>query len=192
MQYCHQIASAINTSIKATLNDNRFKDSVYFGIATLVQHEDRIQPMLTDNHDVNRIITPDNSIPLQIYHRTISISRTSTTTTGFGDANSEIKETTSMAMIAIATRKLLRLTPEELEAAIIASMPAVLTPTTRKALKLKSCSIKPTTSNLDAAEVYLQETKSDKFELQPNSLMLRINYSIECTYNRACFQLCDC
>ena len=97
-----------------------------------------------------------------------------------------------MAMIAMGTRALIRLTPEELEAAIAASMPSVLTPATRKTLKLDSCTITPTSSVLDAVDVYLQETKSDKFELQPNSLMIRINYSIESTYDRLCFDLCNC
>lgn len=192
MQYSHQIVSAINKQIQSTLSDARFSNSEYHGIAVLAKDGDNLRPLITSHYDTNKFITADFQIPLRIYHRTIGISRRKDVKIGYGDNDTEIKEETTMALIAIGNRSLIQLTPEELEAAIVASMPANLSKATRSQLKLKSCIITPTTSILDPVEVYMQENKTDIFELPPNSLMIRINYSINSTYDRACFSLCDC
>lgn len=192
MQYLAQITTAINNRIMETLTDKRFQGSELHGIAVLAQDGDRLRPMITDHYDVDKFISPDDRIPLIIYHRTISIGRSDDIRQGFGDEQTKKKETANMALIAIGNRKVLRLTPEELEAAIIAGMPSTISKTTLQPYKLNSCQIIPTTSVLDPVTVYLQEYKQETYELPPNALMIRVNYNINSAYNTACFNLCDC
>ena len=97
-----------------------------------------------------------------------------------------------MALIAIGSRKLIRLTPEELEAMIVAAMPSTIKKSTLVPYKLNSCQVTPTNSVVDPVTVYLQEYKRETYELPPNALMIRVNYNINSAYNTACFNLCDC
>ena len=92
----------------------------------------------------------------------------------------------------IGSRKLIRLTPEELEAMIVAAMPSTIKKSTLAPYKLNSCQVTPTNSVVDPVTVYLQEYKRETYELPPNALMIRVNYNINSAYNTACFNLCDC
>lgn len=192
MQYIAQISNAINNSIRAGLNDSRFDGSDYNGIAILASDGEKLRPMIVDHYDTCKFMTADDQIPLQVYHRTIKISRADQAGKSYGDQLAGKQETTNMALIAIGSRRLIRLTPEELEAAIVSYFPSMIAKATTSALKLSSCKITPVDSVLDPVAVYLDENKTTAYELSPNSLMIRINYTITSTYNTACFELCDC
>lgn len=193
MQYLAQIVNGINDSIKAVLNDKRFQAGEYNGIAILAADGDRIRALVTDHFDDDKFISVDDKLPVVIYHRTLQITRGIESKKAYGsDKPQSIKETASMCLIAYGTRKLIRMTPEELEAAIAAGIPKMLTTDTRKTLGLSSCQIELSNSILDQVTIYQQETKSEGFELPPNQLLIRVNYNIVSTYNTACFNLCDC
>lgn len=193
MQYLAQITKAINDRIRTeVLTDARFQGSQYNGIAILAADGESLRPLITDHYDEDRFISPDDQIPLTIYHRTISITRTDDDKRSVGDNQFKKKETAAMALIAIGSRKLIKLTPEELEAALVSGFPSVIGAETRKTLNLNACTIKPTTSILDPVAVYAQEYQTKAFELRPNALLIRINYNIESAYNTACFDLCNC
>lgn len=190
MQYLAQITAAINNRIQETLTDKRFQGSDFNGIAVAAADGDQIRPLITDHYDDDKFISPDDQIPLIIYHRTISITRTDDVKAGFGDEQTKKRETAAMAIIAIGSRKLIRLTPEELEAMIVAAMPSTIKKSTLAPYKLNSCQVTPTNSVVDPVTVYLQEYKRETFDLPPNALMIRVNYNIISAYNTACFNLC--
>jgi hypothetical protein len=192
MQYIAQIAAAINAAIKLGLQDSRFEGSDYNGIAILASDGKKLRPMIVDHYDNNKYITADDSVPLQIYHRTIKINRADQPGKSYGDHIAGKLETTNMALIAIGSRRMIKLTPEELEAAIVAYLPSMVNKETTRQLQISSCKISPTDSVLDPVTVYLDENKTTTYELSPNSLMIRINYTITSTYNTACFNICDC
>lgn len=192
MQYLAQIVNGINAAIKATLDDKRFQTSLYFGIAILADDNGKLRPLVTDHYDDDVFISPDTKIPLTIYHRTLQITRTTDRRKTYGSDPGAIIENASMCLIAMGSRKLIRLTPEELEGAISAGMPALIAKNTTDNLNLSRCEIQLTSSILDQVQIYQQETKSDTFDLPPNELMIRVNYTILSTYKTACFNLCDC
>ncbi len=192
MQYLAQIVTAINQRIATALNDKRFQGSDYNGIAVPAADGDVIRPLITDHYDDDKYISPDEQVPIIIYHRTIGIARTDDVKAGYGDEQTKKRETSSMALIAIGSRRLIRLTPEEMEAAIVAAMPSILKKETLQPYKLNSCQITPTNSVLDPVTVYLQEYKRDTFDLPPNALMIRVNYNIISAYDTACFNICHC
>ncbi len=193
MQYIKKIVNAINTQIATKFTDVRFGGSVYNGVTVLAANNDKLMPMACDNYDDNRFITPDDSIPVQIYHRTLQIGYTDEAAKSYGDdGNTSKKEIAQMALIAMATRSIIRLTPEELEGAIMSGMPSAIANATTSQLKLKSCVIRPVSSVLDPVAVYLTEFRTQQYDLGPNALMIRLNYNIESTYKTPCFDLCDC
>lgn len=192
MQYLAQIISAMNASIRAILDDKRFAKSLYYGIAVIAEDNKALRPLITDDYDNDTFISVDDKVPLTVYHRTLQITRALDAKKRYGADAGQILETASMCLIAYGTRKLIKLTPEELEAAIAAGMPTIVAATTRKDLKLNSCQVQLTSSVLDPVQIYSQETKSEVFDLPPNQLLIRVNYNVISTYNTACFNLCDC
>lgn len=193
MQYLKQIVKAINTQVATKFTDVRFGGAAYHGICTLASNGDKLMPVVCDNYDDDQFITPDDTFPLIIYHRTIQIGYADEPLKSYGnDGNTAKKETAQMALIAYGTRSIIRLTPEELEGAIMSGMPSAIANTTTTQLNLKSCVIRPVNSVLDPVSVYLAEYRTPQYDLGPNALMIRLNYNIESTYKTPCFDLCNC
>lgn len=197
MQYIKQIVNAINNSIKANLTDNRFQNAEYYGIAVSAVHsvdgQTRLAPLVADNYDNEVWVGVDDTLPLRLYHKTNSITYSDEPAKGYGDDGNMVKkEVAQMSMIVYATRSMVRLTPEELEGAILSGLPSSLTNATIEPLKLRSCIIRPVSSALDPVSVYLNEYRTPQYELSPNALFIRVNYNIESTYKTSCFELCNC
>ncbi len=193
MQYIKQIVTAINNSIAAQLTDVRFGGSEYNGIVTYAINNDKLMPMLADNYDDNRFIGVDDTFPIRIYHRNNGISYSDVPGNSYGhEGHLGKKEVDNMSVIVYGNRALIRMTPEELEGAIMSGMPSAIARTTLTALKISSCVIKPTSSILDPVLVYATEYRTDRFDLGPNALFIRLNYNIESSYKNSCFNICDC
>ncbi len=193
MQYLKQIVNAVNTQVATKFTDVRFNGKELNGICILANDGERTRPLLTDNYDDNRWVGPDDTFPLRIYHRTITISRADVPGKSYGNnGNTTKQETANMSLFAYANRNLVRLTPEELEAAIVSGMPSAIANATLANLKLNACVIVPTNSDVDSARVFVSEFRPQNYELTPNGLFIRINYNIVSTYRTPCFDLCDC
>lgn len=198
MQYIKQIVNAINIAIEAKLDDPRFQGSEYHGIAvSAIQTDDegktRLMPLVTDHYDNERWVGIDDTLPLRIYHKNNGIGYSDEPGKSYGDGGSTSKkEVTQMSMIVYGNRMMLKLTPEELEGAVVSGLPSALGDATISQLKIKSCVIRPTSSVIDPITNFLTEYRTDKYELPPNALFIRINYNIESSYKNACFNICDC
>lgn len=198
MQYLKQIVNAINNSIKATLTDNRFQNAEYHGIAISALHtndagQTRLTPLVADNYDNEVWVGVDDTLPLRIYHKTNSIAYSDEPAKGYGDNGNLVKkEVAQMSMIVYGSRSMIRLTPEELEGAVLSGLPSALSNATISQLNLRSCVVRPVGSVLDPVVVYLSEYRTPHYELSPNALFIRVNYNIESTYKTSCFELCNC
>lgn len=197
MQYLKQIISAINESISAKLSDQRFQGSEYNGIAISAAQENdngvtRLMPLLANDYDEEKWVGVDDTFPLRIYHKNNGIGRGEEQTKSVGDNVYVKKEVAQFSIIAYGNRARLRMSPEEMEAAIVSGLPSAIDKSIRTRLSLNSCIIKPVSSIFDPVIVYLAEYRTDKYELGPNALFIKINYNIESTYRTACFNICDC
>lgn len=193
MQYLKQIVTAINNSISAKLDDPRFQGAEYHGIAISAANEDnKLMPLVTDHYDDNRWVGIDDTLPLRLYHKNNGLSYSDDIKSAYGDGNSTKKEIASMSMIIYGSRIRLKLTPEELEGAIVSGLPSAIGNATLSALKIKSCMIRPASSILDPVANYTAEYRTNEYPLGPNALFIRINYIIESSYKNACFNICDC
>lgn len=193
MQYLKQIVNAINTNIATVFTDVRFGGSEYNGICILANNDGKLMPLSCDNYDDEKWVGPDDTFPIRIYHRTLAIGYVDEPTKSYGnDGNTSKRETAQMTLVAYANRNAVRMTPEELEGAIMSGIPSAISNATAAQLKLKSCTIIPVACSVDPVAVYLAETKAAMYDLPPNTLLIRINYNIVSTYKTACFNLCDC
>lgn len=199
MQYLKQIVTAINASIAAKFDDVRFQGSEFNGIAVSAvkkmedSEETTLAPLITDDYDDNRWVGIDDTFPIRLYHKTNTFAYVDLPMKGYGDGgNTGKRETAQMSIICYGNRAMIRLTPEELEGAIVAGLPSALRDTITSALKIHSCVIRPTGSTLDPVNVFLTEYRTKDYRLPPNALLIRVNYNIESTYKTACFNICDC
>lgn len=197
MQYLKQIVTAINQSIAAKLSDSRFQGSEYNGIAISAAQTNgdgvsRLMPLIADNYDEEKWVGVDDTFPLRIYHKNNGIGRTDEPRKATGDNQYVKREVAQFSIIAYGNRARLLMTPEEMEAAIVSGMPSAIHKDTRSQLQLSSCIIKPTSTLFDPVINYLAEYRTDKYELGPNALFIRINYNIESIYKTVCFNICDC
>ncbi|HQU40709.1 MAG TPA: hypothetical protein PLI89_12640 [Chitinophagales bacterium] len=190
MQYLKQLVSHYNLAIQATLDDPRFEGSSFHGLVNYVEREGLVVPVLTDNYDVNQYVGVDDTQPIIIYHAAGNIAYADVPARSFGDEIVK-RETDSMRAIVYANRAKVRMTPEEVEAAIISSFP-IISKADRIEYKLKTVIFRPVSSNLNPRSVWAQEYPGQDFALPPNGILISINYAIESTYNISCFSLCDC
>ncbi len=203
MPFIQQIVNHIN----AQLVTNAFKDVKFsglkmHGIAISVpeisqgENGDKIRwiPMEAEDFDNNKDCRPDDTYPLQIYHRVNSAGPQSTNTVGnYGDGLKSVKDAYVMSLIVHGDRQKLRMNMYDLESLIAANLPTELPRTMKTDLKMHQCTITVMDRVFDPFRVWVDEYRTlENIGLKPNSLYFRINYRVEQQFDKSCYALCNC
>lgn len=193
MPYLKEIATLINTELQnSTLADKRFDKGSFYSIAKKVKVHDedteKTVPCVVDNDGEATELTIDDVKPFMLYHRTVDLNYEE----GEAYGDDPIKrENADMRVVVYMNRKIMKIEPELLVAAIEAGFLTQLAQSDKDTYKLQMCGISVNGVNLNSEEVYSDEYGGDlEYELKPNEEMFAINYSVVSEYDKSCVDIC--
>jgi hypothetical protein len=192
-----QIAAIINTEIQTNvLNTSRFQTAKYFEIADIVkdvkEDVEIFYPVIIDNDGECTSVIVDDTYPLQIYHRILSLSNEVYATDNYGDENQVLKETAKMSMVIISDRHVIQMSSEDLLSLIAVNLPGKLTGLQLLTNNLISANIYADGDCIiDNEEVYNREYNLGEYLLKPSSMMYALSYTIETVFDKKCFPNCE-
>lgn len=194
--YQASVIDIINTQIRTnTLCDSRFAGASILGIAydgtelqgTVV----RSFPVVFDLHGEGVKVNPDDTYPLQIYHRILNKSY-QVKPASVGDRANVISERTDAKMVVAGWTNRLSMTQEDLEALLASNFPDQIAPALYTPLRLLNLVVTLQSTVLDRAQVYREEYRGLPYQVRPEQILLSIRYQIESTYRKGCFIITDC
>lgn len=151
---------------------------------TRTQGQERIvYPALVDFTGEGIYIGVDNDAPLIIYHKINSISTAIKPKEAYGDDPGAIANTYNNTLIVYIDRERMKMSPEELFMYIQAHFP--------NPFKIPPFDITVRITNviLNSLQVWASEYQKD-FELPPSTSMFAVNYTIESSFKKGCFDKC--
>ena len=199
MPFINQITKFINDELKAgSLNKKILQPANFLGLSTTItrskkgsaQNQVEILPAIIDESGKSTPITPDDKFAIQVYHKLLtkvySIEKQS-----FGD-EFLLKCVSELAMVVITNSKITGKAKEVLEPVVLFGMPQRLSTALIADLKIKSCLIYPTTSNMDHMQVFGQEYPRSDYFLNEQMSMFSIRYKVEIKFSQTCIDQCLC
>ncbi|MBA3830065.1 MAG: hypothetical protein H0X33_14080 [Taibaiella sp.] len=172
-----EIVNEINSTLKPLFNGGNI-----YGLAQSIIKNNQVIPALVDNNGEGKYIGIDNTLPFIVYHKNNSISATDVP--GQGD-ELNIKNTYSNVLIIYLNRKKTKILPDELFLNIQAN------PFRYKIQPFKNIVIRVQNVILNSQQVWQSEYLGSDYEITPDSNLLAINYTIESTFKRGCFDTCS-
>lgn len=196
MAYQGAIINIINTQLQANvLCDARFEGAQINGIAYDTFRnfggEKKIFPSTQDLTGEGTMITPDDTFPLQLWHR-IKNKTYKVLSTSVGDRNNKVRETTDVILVVAGFTDPLQLTQEDCEALFISNFPDVIKASLISSLKIESLNILLQSSDMDKQSVFKSQFMGQDYSIKPEQILFSIKYQIESTYKKGCFIITDC
>lgn len=175
MKSIRDIISSLNETIELP------KGSEVNGVAELVTKDDSTMPEIN-----GRYAGIDDTFPIRIYHRILSMSSKVDTKGGYGNASGDVVNTYSLAMVVFLQHERAGKYPDELILQIQANMPDII-----KMPLYKNIRVTFTGAALDSQSNWTQEYKTgSNYRLKSDQFLFKINYSIETTFSKGCFKEC--
>lgn len=181
-----EIVTNINTTIKSNLTGD-YQKGAYNGLAKLVLQKDSddadryIAMIYSDGRETRCEV--DDTNPLILYHRCLSINQEEATNISFGDGRG-IKETVNMIAV-VYSKSSMSACQEDLASIIMASFPDTLSID-----GVFSTDVITQGINNDSFAVYNQEYKSNEYRLNPEDYYFSIGYTVETTFDKSCVEKC--
>lgn len=190
------IISIINSQLLTnTLCDSRFANASINGIAYDGTEVDssgtRIYPIVCDLSGNGSKVNPDDTYPIQVYHKILNKSY-QVKPTSAGDRSNVVSERTDVKMVVTGWMNPLQLTQEDLEALLTSNFPDQIAPSLYTPLKLRNLVVTLQSSVLDRAQVFREEYRGIPYQVKPEQILFSIRYQYESTYKKGCFIITDC
>ena len=190
------IIDIINTQIMTdTLCDVRFVGASVSGIAYDGTEMDstgtRVFPVVYDLTGNGTKINPDDTYPIQIYHKILNKTY-QVKPSSVGSRANVVSEKADVKMVVAGWTSRLQLTQEDLEALITSNFPDQISPSLYTPLRLQNLFVTLQSSVLDRAQVYAGEYRGIPYQVRPEQILFSIRYQIESTYKKGCFIITDC
>ncbi len=192
MPQLREIVSVINTSLQGgNFATRKFQDGKWYNIAEFITREEQDKvtkfPVIIDDFGECTEVVPNDTYPIQFYHRILGILPTDDPIVDFGNFGNSITEVDEMVLIVIGDRKKTNVTRENIASAIWAQFPREIT----TVANLQSCLIEPLEINNDRESVWNGEFDNVDFELEPQQYIISLRYRITAIYSKNCFTLCN-
>lgn len=120
------------------------------------------------------------------YHRILALRPTTVTSSGYGDSRGKTKNAVSMCMVLFAKHDCVNMPSEVLALQIQGVLPEQLT-----IPNFSSTLINLNDIVLNEKQVFDEEYKNVTYFIGPEHILLKINYTIESTFQKGCFNKCE-
>lgn len=190
------IITYINGQIANTLNTERFQGAEYYNdlveLVPIIESDvRRTYPAIIDHYGEGTSAVIDDTLPLQVYHRLLSVEYTTVPEDSYGEQGEVIHEQANMKMVVISDRNKILLHGTDLLASIIANIPYTMPSSLLSSYNLINVIIEFQSAITNMEEVFRDEYAIEQLELKPNSIMYAVNYTIKTTFSKVCFLNCD-
>ena len=177
------IIDHINQSIKK-LFDN-YPGSKYYGLAQSVLRGTELLPCTVDKYGEGKYIGIDTTIPIQLYHKQISLTTTIRPSSGYGDDLGDYQNVYNNTMVVYLNRTKTNLLPDEFYLYVQANFLETI-----DIPDFFSVIIRPTSVILNRDVVLSSEYGPSAPRLGAEHHFFAINYTIESVFNKNCFEKC--
>lgn len=175
MHSIRDIISSLNELIELP------KGSELFGVAELVSRGESTLPEIN-----GKFVGIDDTYPVRIYHRVISMTSKVDPKGGYGNSAGDIINTYSVVMVVFLQHERSGKYPDELILHIQSNMPDMI-----RLIPYKNIRVIFTGAGLDSQSNWAQEYRTgDNYRLKSDQFLFKINYSIETTFSKGCFKEC--
>ena len=193
MPNLEKIVCLINDSIKNNAFPSQpFETAQFHGIARDRSNTEKngwTMPMVVDNDDNGSFVSPDDTYPLVIYHRSENPEYTDNRKTDFGNPGTWMEVKYPMQLICFGDRKKIKKQQEDVMDVMIYNFPREFTNAVLSPLGIQDCVIDTNGTLNDNLTVWNQEFKNVEFPLENNQFIFSIRYTVKMTYK--CFNLCQ-
>lgn len=194
MQYLKYIVNRINLGLLGHFDFVPSAKKQICDIAKLAKRErgdkSQVWPAYWDGEEY-QFAGVDEDYDLIIYHRQLSMT-SAVVPGGYGDSVGHIKNSVKMCMVVFGSHQVIGHSSDELALHIQAMMPGMFKPETLKPTQLRSTSINITDIVLNEEQVFNEEYKSVDYFIKPEHIYFKVNYTIESTFDKNCFNKCSC
>ncbi len=204
MPFLAEQVTVVNQELlKGALADARFQSGRFEALANEVIREDSAGKMVTfpcvmsKDYEAQEI-TVDDTYPIIIYHKLLAQKFDLNNLGGkneFGDRNKWVVETCVLKMVVYGKFSALKVTREQLAAIITTNFPDNMDAaknTLLNSLKLDNVTYAMQSTNFLAKSIWNEEYNGNDFRLAPEDIFFTIIYTIQSTWRKGCFQLCNC
>lgn len=154
-------------------------------VIRIIGNEAEIIPALVDYEGEGKYVGLDDTYPVIIYHKLNSLKTENAKYKGYGDDNADQVNTYDNSLIVYYDRKKLKKLPDEMYLKIQISVQENL-----KIDPFKTVSIKFNNVILNSAQVFANEYRGTAYKLAPEKNLIAINYTVESTFKKGCFDKC--
>ena len=151
----------------------------------------RVFPIVYDLNGDGYKVSPDDTYPLQVYHKILNKSY-QIKPASVGNRSNVVSEKTDVKMVVAGWTNRLGLSQEDLEALIASNFPDQIDASLYTPLKLQNLVVTLVSSSLDKAQVYAGEYRGIPYQVKPEQILFSIRYTIESSYKKGCFIISDC
>lgn len=178
----------INSDLKK-LFDN-YPGSKLYGLAQSVIRkkgldQQELLPCTVDKYGEGKWVGIDSTVPIQLYHKSVTLSTTIVPNSGHGDDMGEYQNTYGNVMIVYLNRTKTKLLPDELFLYLQANFPEQL-----KYPDFSRITVRITSVILNTQTVINAEYQNTSFVLSPEHNLFAVNYTIDSVFNKHCFEKC--
>lgn len=194
MGYLSRICGLINDQLIATsFKDSKFAGARYDTLATIIPYEDedklrfRLVSLEPDGSVISDDLMVDDSYPINLFHIAKDSVWLERKTDEYGDEVANYR-VTNMSMIIFARRKQIKLDADDLELLV------------KFGLRNGSFEV-PNYGTVDAIIqqcdfnqrlILAEEFGLESYTLEPESVLIRLKYKLECSVSGACVKIICC
>lgn len=142
-------------------------------------------PATVDKYGEGKWVGLDTTVPIQLYHKAVTLNTVVTTGSGYGDDLGEYQNTYGNTMIVYLNRTKTKLLPDELYLYLQANFPERLS-----VPDMNRVTIRITSVILNTQTVVNAEYQNTAILLGPEHNLFAVNYTIESVFNKNCFEKC--
>jgi hypothetical protein len=198
MPFISEIVSYINEELKGgSLNKEKLQPGKYFGLSTTVfrsksgsKEQEQLPAFISASGKIE-LITPDQKLALQVYHKCTRKAYTLVKKGSVGDSY-DYKMTADMQLVVIINTGRTGKAKDMLEPVLVFGLPQRLNSKLMNDLKIGSCLITVVDSVLDHYSVSKSEYPQSPIFFNEAMGIFMIRYKIETTFSQACVDACLC
>lgn len=193
MPFLNQITGYLNSRLSTTVFKGiQFQPGQYSTIAITVPSTSKesagTEPILADDMDNNQSLAYDDRMAVQVYHKIASASHVPARRQ-YGASNDNMISDYRMLMIVAANRRMIRMSPEDLETYFIKGLASKIPNSEIQPLNLTRVTVMHTGTDFNTIAVWRDEYARE-YDLPPNQILFRINYTIQMAYKKSCLEEC--
>jgi hypothetical protein len=178
MHSIHDIVGKINESLDLPQADIHC-------IAQTVLRKDEKLPAVIGKKGEGLYVGFDDKKGIILYHKLNAVTTSIKVKSGYGDSAGAIANSYAMSMIVFLNRKKVNLYADELFTTIQSQFPQNVTLTPYNTITISFNNV-----ILNDLQVYAQEYLSETYRLTPEHNLFQINYTVETTFSKDCFNTC--